>query len=164
MASFMRLRREDVSGTPDCWAETIRRAIMPSGEMSNGGAKERDNAILLFDLDGTLTPSRLPIESDMIEVLKELKEHMAIGIVSGSNEGKMREQLKPAGDIYSVVDYLFPENGSIARYRGEVLGEDLSLLNYLGEQNIQALINFALRYIADLDLPKKRGTFIEFRT
>lgn len=29
---------------------------------------------------------------------------------------------------------------------------------------MQALINWALRYIADLDLPVKRGTFVDFRT
>ena len=38
-----------------------------------------------------------------------------------------------------------------------------SLSSHLGEDNLKALINFCLHYIADLDLPIKRGTFIEFR-
>jgi phosphomannomutase len=50
------------------------------------------------------------------------------------------------------------------------------LKTHLGEDNLKRLINFTLRYIADLDIPIKRydfyfdvfiffyrGTFIEFR-
>jgi len=39
----------------------------------------------------------------------------------------------------------------------------MSLKNYLGEDKLKQLINFSLHYIADLDIPIKRGTFIEFR-
>ena len=38
-----------------------------------------------------------------------------------------------------------------------------SFLQYLGEEKYQKLVNFILRYIADLGIPKKRGCFIEFR-
>ena len=38
-----------------------------------------------------------------------------------------------------------------------------SLKRYLGEDKLKQLINFCLHYIADLDIPIKRGTFIEFR-
>jgi len=34
----------------------------------------------------------------------------------------------------------------------------------LGEDALQDLINFILRYISELKLPFKRGTFVEFRT
>lgn len=34
----------------------------------------------------------------------------------------------------------------------------------LGEDALQDFINFVLRYISELKLPFKRGTFIEFRT
>ena len=37
-------------------------------------------------------------------------------------------------------------------------------MNYLGEERYQKLVNFILHYLADLKIPKKRGTFIEFRT
>lgn len=33
----------------------------------------------------------------------------------------------------------------------------------MGEDKYQELVNFCLKYIADLKLPKKRGTFVEFR-
>lgn len=32
-----------------------------------------------------------------------------------------------------------------------------------GEDRLKQFINFVLHYIADLDIPIKRGTFIEFR-
>lgn len=38
-----------------------------------------------------------------------------------------------------------------------------SLRTHLGKPTLQRLINFVLHYIADLDIPVKRGTFIEFR-
>ena len=38
-----------------------------------------------------------------------------------------------------------------------------SLKKHLGEDKLKELINFVLHYIADLDIPIKRGTFIEFR-
>jgi phosphomannomutase len=34
----------------------------------------------------------------------------------------------------------------------------------LGEDALQNFINFVLRYISELQLPFKRGTFVEFRT
>lgn len=38
-----------------------------------------------------------------------------------------------------------------------------SFKDHLGEDNLKKLINFSLRYIADLDIPVKRGTFLEYR-
>lgn len=33
----------------------------------------------------------------------------------------------------------------------------------MGEEKLQTFINFALRYMSELKLPAKRGTFVEFR-
>ena len=38
-----------------------------------------------------------------------------------------------------------------------------SFIAWIGEEKYQKLANFCLKYIADLQLPRKRGTFIEFR-
>lgn len=59
-------------------------------------------------------------------------------------------------------DYLFSENGLVAYKEGKVLAIQ-SLKKHLGEDKLKELINFVLHYIADLDIPIKRGTFIEFR-
>lgn len=59
-------------------------------------------------------------------------------------------------------DYVFAENGLVAYKEGSLLGV-ANLKKALGEENLRKLINFLLHYIADLDIPIKRGTFIEFR-
>lgn len=57
---------------------------------------------------------------------------------------------------------MFSENGLVAHKGGELIHKQ-SLKTYLGEDKLTKLINFVLHYIADLDIPIKRGTFIEFR-
>ena len=59
-------------------------------------------------------------------------------------------------------DYVFSENGLVAFKEGKLIAQQ-SLKDHLGEEKLQQLINFCLHYIADLKLPIKRGTFIEFR-
>ena len=51
--------------------------------------------------------------------------------------------------------YCFPENGLVAMKNGEEF-KKMSFKEHLGEENLKKLINFALRYIADLDIPIKR--------
>jgi hypothetical protein len=59
-------------------------------------------------------------------------------------------------------DYFFSENGLVAYKEGEIVAIQ-SLKKFLGDDQLKELINFLLHYIADLDIPIKRGTFIEFR-
>ena len=61
-----------------------------------------------------------------------------------------------------AYDYVFSENGLVAYKDGKLL-EVQSLKKHLGEDKLKRLINYILHYIADLDIPIKRGTFIEFR-
>ena len=39
----------------------------------------------------------------------------------------------------------------------------MSFIEWLGEEKYKELVNFCLRYVADLEIPIKRGTFVEFR-
>lgn len=59
-------------------------------------------------------------------------------------------------------DFFFAENGLVAHKQGKLV-HTASLKTYLGEEKLKELINYLLHYIADLDIPLKRGTFIEFR-
>ena len=59
-------------------------------------------------------------------------------------------------------DFVFSENGLVAHKDGKPLAVQ-SLKDFLGEDKLKRFINFVLHYIADLDIPIKRGTFIEFR-
>ena len=72
---------------------------------------------------------------------------------------KQKEQL---GDSPALFDYAFAENGLMAFKDGQKIGET-SLVQHLGEEKLKKLINWVLRYFSDLDIPVKRGTFIEFR-
>lgn len=64
--------------------------------------------------------------------------------------------------VLGAYDYVFSENGLVAHQNGKQIAIQ-SLRKHLGEDNLKRLINFVLHYIADLDIPIKRGTFIEFR-
>ena len=121
----------------------------------------RDDTLVLFDIDGTLTMPRLKAEPATVDFIKALREKVTVGVVGGSDLAKAKEQL---GDDYlQMVDYAFPENGLMAFHEGEQFHLQ-SLKKHLGEDNLKRFINFVLRYIADIEnIPVKRGTFIEFR-
>ena len=97
----------------------------------------------------------------MRNFLEELKSVATVGVVGGSDFEKQKEQL--GDDVLDFVDYSFSENGLIAFHKGQSMGST-SIQQFLGEDNLKRLINWTLVYIAGLDIPVKRGTFIEFRT
>eukprot|EP00347_Sterkiella_histriomuscorum_P010116 403377545 len=98
----------------------------------------------------------------MLETLSAVQQKgIAIGIVSGSDLVKIQEQ---AGDeLVKQADFVFSQNGLYSLKKGEFFSQ-MSIKDQLGEERLKKLINFSLRYIADLDIPIKRGTFIEYRT
>lgn len=115
--------------------------------------------LLLFDVDGTLTQNRQVIEKDMIELLQELKLKYELAFVGGSDLAKQQEQLQEHIDLFL---YKFSENGLVA-YKGNEEINSNNISDELGEKNTQDIINFCLNYISRLNIPKKRGHFIEFR-
>ncbi|KAL8162499.1 hypothetical protein V2J09_013988 [Rumex salicifolius] len=124
-------------------------------------AVRRPELIALFDVDGTLTRPRNVVTSDMLSFMKELRKVVTVGVVGGSDFVKISEQLgKSVVDDY---DYVFSENGLVAHKDGKLIGTQ-SLKSFLGDEKLMEFINFTLHYIADLDIPIKRGTFIEFRS
>lgn len=117
--------------------------------------------IALFDVDGTLTAPRKVASPKMLGFMRELRKVVTVGVVGGSDLVKISEQLgKTVIDDY---DYVFSENGLVAHKDGKLIGTE-SLKTFLGEEKLKEFINFTLHYIADLDIPIKRGTFIEFRS
>ncbi|KAH7890712.1 eukaryotic phosphomannomutase [Phlebopus sp. FC_14] len=121
------------------------------------------NKLVLFDVDGTLTPARQKASEEMIKFLRSLRKQVVIGFVGGSDFGKISEQLSVHGcQVLSDFDFGFAENGLTAYRLGTRLASQ-SFIAYVGEERYKKLVNFVLRYLADLDIPVKRGTFIEFR-
>ncbi|KAK3328977.1 eukaryotic phosphomannomutase [Apodospora peruviana] len=127
--------------------------------------REIKNTIVLFDVDGTLTPARLDASPEMLNLLTRLRQKVAIGFVGGSDLVKQQEQLgDPAGgvNVTTLFDFCFSENGLTAYKMGQQLASD-NFIKWLGEEKYKELVKFILHYIADLDIPIKRGTFVEFR-
>lgn len=117
--------------------------------------------LVLFDVDGTLTPARQKVSKEMLDFLELLKTKVDVGIVGGSDLKKQKEQM--GENIINEVKYSFSENGLVAYKSGELIGTTF-LKDYLGEENLKKIINFCLKYISELDIPIKRGTFIEYRS
>ncbi|PFH51037.1 hypothetical protein AMATHDRAFT_75229 [Amanita thiersii Skay4041] len=121
------------------------------------------NKLVLFDMDGTLTPARQRASQEMIDILRQLRKKVVIGIVGGSDQAKISEQMQVGDfDVIRDFDYAFAENGLMAYKMGQQLPSQ-SFIKFVGEDRYKELANFILHYIADLDIPVKRGTFIEFR-
>jgi phosphomannomutase len=99
----------------------------------------------------------------MLILLHRLRKKIAIGYVGGSDLAKQQEQLGDADvPVTSLFDFCFPENGLTAFKMGQPL-PSTSFIGWLGEEKYKELVKFILHYIADLDIPIKRGTFVEFR-
>jgi phosphomannomutase len=99
----------------------------------------------------------------MLNLLAQLRTQCAIGTVGGSDLAKQQEQLgTPDVAVTTLFDFCFAENGLTAFKNGLPLASS-SFIKWIGEEQYKELVRFILHYIADLDIPIKRGTFVEFR-
>ncbi|KAH9913302.1 eukaryotic phosphomannomutase [Fomitopsis serialis] len=103
--------------------------------------------LALFDVDGTVTPPRGVAAPSTMATLRQLRAKLCWQLGSQVSED---------------FDYVFAECGLIAYKRGLKLPHE-RFVDLIGEDRYKNLVNFILRYIADLDIPIKRGTFVEFR-
>ena len=125
--------------------------------------KSKQKILCLFDVDGTLTLPRQKVTENMKQFLQDLRSKVSIGVVGGSDFGKISEQLgSSSDDLIKSFDYVFSENGLVAYKNGKFLDEN-SIQAHLGDDLLQRFINYCLNYMAKVNLPRKRGTFIEFR-
>lgn len=122
--------------------------------------KENPKTLVLFDVDGTLTPARLGVSEEMRKTLENLRKKVVIGFVGGSDLAKQVEQLGPT--VLNDFDYCFSENGLTAYKLGQELASQ-SFIGWIGEEKYNKLIKFVLRFLSEIDIPVRRGTFIEFR-
>jgi len=122
---------------------------------------ENPRIIALFDVDGTLTIPRGEITPKMMDFMKKLSSKITVGIVGGSDLAKQEEQL--GNGIVKVFPWNFSQNGLVAYKNGEILAVE-TISTFLGEDNIKRIVNWTMKYLSDIDIPVKRGTFIEFRS
>lgn len=124
----------------------------------------RKPILLLFDVDGTLTKARQAITPEMTQFVTSLGQHACVGVVGGSDLPKIYEQLAKgdAAAVHNMCEFVFAENGLVAFKDGQLIHK-ASLVSQLGDAFLQRFINFALAYLAKIELPLKRGNFVEFR-
>lgn len=110
--------------------------------------------------------------------LAETRKKVPLAVVGGSDLAKIQEQLADCDQqkcrssflivllmlipVISQFDYVFAENGLIG-YKGELQYPTIAIQDHLGEEKLQELINFVLKYFSEVTLPVKRGNFVEFR-
>ncbi|VDK49288.1 unnamed protein product [Cylicostephanus goldi] len=120
-------------------------------------------ALLLFDVDGTLTPARQKIQSEIHDYLMNVRKRVPLAVVGGSDLAKIVEQLADnKEELLSQYDYVFSENGLVG-FKGKEQFPSRTIQDFIGEEKLQKLINFTLRYFSEITLPVKRGNFVEFR-
>jgi phosphomannomutase len=150
---------------PHTWTrrDATRRDASERARDTANARTHRDmspRVLALFDVDGTLTVPRKEADDVMKRFMEDLRSRVTVGIVGGSDLVKISEQLGEG--VEREYAYLFSENGLVAYKDGALLAKQ-SLKAFLGEDKLKRFINFVLHYVADLDVPVKRGTFIEFR-
>ena len=135
---------------------------MESKEPTNKPLK-KGKTLLLFDIDGTLTAARQTIKQNMIDCLKKASsyEDIDLATVGGSDLPKAKEQLQSAIDL---LKFVFTENGLVYLDEKKEVHKVDKVTNYLGFDKYKEFVNFCLKYISELDIPVKTGTFVELRT
>ncbi|KAJ3526182.1 hypothetical protein NMY22_g10273 [Coprinellus aureogranulatus] len=131
--------------------------------------------LCLFDVDGTLSLARQASErahtdrlmvADPSPVCISRDARYSEGSppkVRGRLRGRVRSrQDHRAAAVLDDFDFAFAENGLTAFKQGQPL-PGVSFIQFVGEERYKELVKFILHYIADLDIPIKRGTFVEFR-
>lgn len=120
--------------------------------MSKTTDPENPRICALFDVDGTLTIPRGEVTPEMMDFMKSLSKKITVGIVGGSDLPKQEEQLGVG--VAKVFPYNFSQNGLVAYKNGELL-EVQTISKHLGEDNVKRLVNWVMKYLADLDIPVK---------
>ncbi len=118
--------------------------------------------LLLFDVDNTLSVSRGKVMPEMVELLRTLSTKYDLATVSGSDLPKMLEQL---GNSAMYFKWLFTENGLVSFVDHQINApyNKTSIIKTLGEIYYNKFVNVVLSELSKIDLPVKRGTFIELR-
>ena len=109
----------------------------------------------VFDVDGTLTPSRQPIDPDFGKWFLEWCQTKYVFIISGSDHEQIREQL--GVDIFNTVDGVFGCNGNTLHYKDNLIYQHNFELTVRQREYIENLLE-KNRY------PIRTGNHIEERT
>ena len=131
--------------------------------------------LVLFDVDGTLTQARRPIQKEMLKALRELSRYAEIGFLTGSGLEYIKEQLWPAlaDPIIRQNCHLLPCNGTeyvIPYGDEEIIFNPMSkeyMIDATGREDFQKLMSILCRLQSRLvdentDIPLT-GNFVQNR-
>ena len=127
--------------------------------------------IILFDMDGTLTPPRGKININVEQCLMELqRKGFEIGIVTGSGMNYVRQQLSPMFDL-SLADtskiHFLPCNGTKYILNEKIVYE-MNMKDYMGDNLWHRLFSKLIKNQNNMSLDYGRtlplsGHFIDYR-
>ena len=109
----------------------------------------------IFDVDGTLTVPRQPIEPIFAKFFLEFARHRSVVLVSGSDLGKLQEQLPD--EILSTCRAVFTCSGA-ERW------EHFKLIHRNTHTFPQELIALCETFVAESAYPERFGNHLEYRT
>lgn len=129
--------------------------------------------VVLFDLDGTLTPSRQEMPDIIVEALKRLSSFSRIGIVTGSPIQYLDEQTQFLQEDKSFAEEIefFPCNGTQYYYfdyhEGLLVSSTLNMREYINPNRFQELMKILCsmqkKTVGRWPYLPLTGTFIEYR-
>ncbi len=114
--------------------------------------------LILFDVDGTLTEARRPIQKAMLKALRELSRYAEIGFLTGSGLEYIKEQLWPAlaDPIIRQNCHLLPCNGTeyvIPYGDEEIIFNAMSkeyMVDSIGKEDFKKLMNILCKLQAQV--------------
>tara|TARA_R110001583_G_scaffold14285_3_gene60105 strand:- start:7522 stop:8307 length:786 start_codon:yes stop_codon:yes gene_type:complete len=131
-------------------------------------------SIVLFDMDGTLTKPRAPIQENMIVAIANLLESSEVGIVTGSDSDYVFQQCKSLFEnkyIDKTNLHLYPCNGTkVFKWSIEAGSYEevysISMIEELGQDAYNSILSSCLEYqacIATIHHLPYTGTFLHYR-
>ena len=110
--------------------------------------------IFMFDIDGTLTPPRLPMTEEMVKMFKGFCERNRVILVTGSDMSKVVEQVPK--EIRDLVEGIYTCSGNAYTVGDEIIYEN----EFRPPEKLIALLEDWKNYS---HYPVKTGKHLEYR-
>ena len=111
--------------------------------------------IFMFDIDGTLTPPRLPMTDEMVKMFKGFCERNRVVLVTGSDMSKVVEQVPE--EIRNLTEGIYTCSGNALTIGDKIIYEN----EFIPPDGLIRLLEDWLKYS---HYPVKTGRHIEHRT
>ena len=129
--------------------------------------------VLLFDMDGTLTESRVPITDDVLDTLYRIPNGIKKYLVTGSDLEKIEEQI-PTEHLLNLFQSVYSCNGTKVWNCNLDMDDEsqpvepelihsVTLRDFYSEADLNHIITVLLKIAAETHTKIKTGTFIEWR-